>query len=659
MVAQQKKSAGSGSSRGAISKRKSAARTDRDGDVSMGALSASRGGGISKGGKSRGTTRAGAAAEKGGARSAAPRINGERAQREIAKHITSGGALRKRPASADDVPEEIRVTGWKNSKAANNDDGGLHSLIVWIEKKATTKHRSSNKQVKVKKSRVEGDDLIISVPKSDVPAVLRTNGWVFAGTNIKVERASAQDLTAPAPGSTTQSTIAMLQGVLARRYNAETKLLDLSALGADPDLKASAIFDSRSTTSKFFPAMMKVLDNQFESTHAKNEAIVSVSLANNELPNITAVTTLAQTLPHIKNLDLSNNAFANLAAIEAWRRKFRTLDLLVLSPNPLEQNEPDYAEKVVNWYPKLRILNNIQVRSDEDLAKPLHNTDLPFPIRAPVFQDEGQIAENFLRNFFAGYDSDRAAVAQHFYDASSDFSLAVNTQALKDPAHPATVQPQEWDLYIKRSRNLKKIQQLPARQARLYRGSQAIAEAWAMLPVTRHPDLATEARKWNIECQLMPGIPDPTGASPGGVDGFIITVHGEFNEIDVPTNNVTKTRSFDRVFTLGPGGPSGVRVVNDMLTIRGYGGFQAFEPDEPSIQQPVADVAAPAVGMPPGLTPELAEQMVLELQKQTGMIIGYATDCLDQVQWDFDRALQTFNSVRANLPPEAFVVVAT
>ena len=473
---------------------------------------------------------------------------------------------------------------------------------------------------------------------------------------MKIERASAQDLTAPGTGETKESTVAMLTNVLARRYNPETKLLDLSALGQDPDLKASAIFDSRSTTSKFFPALMKVLDNQFETAAAKYDAIQSVTLANNDLANVTPVTTLAQTLPQLKNLDISNNNFEQLTAIDSWRRKFHKLDHLVIDPNPLVANDPDYATTLLNWYPKLRLLNHVQVRTDDEAMKGVQVTDIPFPIRGPCFQDDGQIAENFLRNFFAGYDSDRAAVAQHYYDAQSDFSLSVNTQAPRDPNSPNTMQPQEWDLYIKRSRNLKKIQQLPARQARLFRGSQAIAEVWATIPVTRHPDLASEANKWSIECHIQSGVPDLTGASRGGVDGFIIIVHGQFDEIDVSTNQVKKTRSFDRVFTIGPGGPSGVRVVNDMLTVRAYGGHQAFEPEETAPQQPNGGVEAVVPGLPAGLAPELAEQMLLELQKQTNMVVGYAKDCLDQVQWDFNRAVQTFESVKANLPADAFVV---
>jgi nuclear RNA export factor len=58
------------------------------------------------------------------------------------------------------------------------------------------------------------------------------------------------------------------------------------------------------------------------------------------------------------------------------------------------------------------------------------------------------------------------------------------------------------------------------------------------------------------------------------------------------------------------------------------------------------------------MTVELAEQMVLELQKQTRMTLQYAKDCLEQVNWDFNKALEVFGNVRASLPAEAFVPVA-
>ncbi|KAJ4173929.1 nuclear mRNA export, poly(A)+RNA binding protein [Fusarium falciforme] len=46
-----------------------------------------------------------------------------------------------------------------------------------------------------------------------------------------------------------------------------------------------------------------------------------------------------------------------------------------------------------------------------------------------------------------------------------------------------------------------------------------------------------------MDCHPLQGLADPSGQSPGGVDGLIITVHGEFEEQD-PGTNVTGKRSF-------------------------------------------------------------------------------------------------------------------
>lgn len=484
------------------------------------------------------------------------------------------------------------------------------------------------------------------------------NGYGWAGTTVAIERlgGAAQD-----SGPTTEDTKAMLKGVLERRYNFETKFLDLSALGQDPELQKKNVFDQKSTTSKLFPALMRVLEYAFDTPAERDAAITSVSLANNELADVTTVTPLSLTLPKLHNLDLSNNRLQKLSALETWRRRFYHLQHLILSGNPIEQSEPDYAAEILKWYPNLRMLNNVQVRTEEDIPKKSTIAELPFPIRTPLFQDQEGIVENFVRTFFVGFDSDRAALASHYYDDKSDFSYAVNTQAPRDPAATEHIEKQEWDQYIRNSRNLKKISQLPARQSRIFKGTKAVADAFEGMPKTKHPDLASEARKWMIEAHIQPGVPDPTGQSPNGVDGFVITVHGEFEELDA-AGQAKKKRSFDRTFVIGPGGgPSGVRVVNDMLTVRAYGGAQAFEPDQfeawntaDAAQQATASLDM-APQLPPGITVEMAEQMVAELQKQTGMNVQYAKDCLDAAGWDFQKGLETFASVKGNLPTEAFV----
>jgi nuclear RNA export factor len=494
------------------------------------------------------------------------------------------------------------------------------------------------------------------VPAEDAGAILRLDGWQWAGVNVKVERMGG-DANAP-ESSKTEQTRDLIKGVLERRYNIENKFLDLSTLRQDEKLKEQAIFNVKSTAGKFFPAMMRVLEGAFETPKDKDEAVLSVSLADNELTDLAAMSSLSQTLPKLKNLDLSNNKFEKLSQLSVWKKRFLHLEQLILSGNPLEQAEPDYAASVIQWYPNLRSLNGIQVRTEEDIANRSKTPDLPFPIRSPAFQDEGGIAEGFIRTFIAGFDTDRAGLATLYYDEQSDFSYSVNTGAPRDPSSAESTEKQEWGDYIKNSRNLKKITTLPARQNRMFRGPQAVSDVFASLPRTKHADLATEAKNNMIEAHIQPGVPDPSGASQAGVDGFFISIHGEFDEVDITTGQAKKKRSFDRTFILGPGGQSGVRVVNDILNVRAYGGAQAFDPDNfegwngPAAAAPVPE-GVPQ--LPAGLTIEMAEQMCLELQKQTRMTIGYAKECLEQVNWDFATSLQAFESVKASLPPDAFV----
>ncbi|KAK4565454.1 nuclear mRNA export, poly(A)+RNA binding protein [Recurvomyces mirabilis] len=638
----------------AATRRRAGLRADRDGDVAMGLPIKGRAG-VAKSSTPTGPRKDPAA------RPARGGILGATAQRAILRQaagtrdvsmkegrisVTRGGLV------------GLKVSGWNKSKAADNADGGVSALIKWLEKKASSKLGSRARNVKIKKSYVEGSDLIIKVPSEDANALVRMNGYGWAGSTVSITRTDGAASDTAGPPSQAEETKAMLRGVLERRYDPDTKFLNLSSLGQDEELKNQHMFDKKSTASKFFPAMMIVFDHAFDKKEDRDAAVTSVSLANNDLEDLTAVSTLSLHLPKVQNLDLSNNKFAKLGSLNNWRRRFNHLQHLILTGNPLEQNEPSYQQEIVNWYPTLRQLNGIQVRTEEEIAKKATMPDLPFPIRSALFKDEGGIAENFIRTFFTGFDTDRANLANYYYDNDSEFSYAVNTSAPRDPNAADKAETGNWEAYLKHSRNLKKISQLPARQSRKFRGAQAVAEVFAGMPATKHPDLAAEARKWIVEAKMVPGVPDVSGASPAGVDGFLITIHGEFDELDIASGQAKKKRSFDRTFIVGPGGPATVRVVSDLLTIRSYGGTQAFEPDnfegynmDPQ-QQQVPEAAAP--GLPAGLDVAQAEQMVAQLIQQTNMTLQYAKDCLEQVAWNYPMALQAFESVKGNLPPEAF-----
>ena len=134
--------------------------------------------------------------------------------------------------------------------------------------------------------------------------MLRINNNVFAGAHVTVEEYTAataldHELAAvdPVPGSTADTKVKMTT-ILGKRFFPATKLLNLSKLSDDPDLNQMGIFDTVSTKSKFFPALMKVWELGFKTVAERREAVELVSLAENKLSNI-AVSYTHLTLPTI------------------------------------------------------------------------------------------------------------------------------------------------------------------------------------------------------------------------------------------------------------------------------------------------------------------------------------------------------------------------
>lgn len=462
------------------------------------------------------------------------------------------------------------------------------------------------------------------------------------------------------PSQAAKDTKAKMTAFLGKRYFAETKLLNLSGLGTDPDLVEMGMFNSTSTESKFFPALMKVCELSFDSPAKRKEAVESISLANNQLPNVAAITTLSQTFPDIKNLDMSNNQFKDIGALVSWRWKFRDLDFLDLSGNPVCA-EPSFKETMLKWYPKLRTLNNMPVRTAEEIAA---KKKTPIPVMPPVFHDDSHIAENFLKAFFVGFDNNRHDLLNNVYDDGTVFSLSVNTSAPRAPQSATTA----WDSYIKKSRNLLRITHLNTRMNRTYTGRESIRDAWKSLPMTKHPDLLTNANEWLIECHAIPGLPDVSGQNTAGVGGLLIMVHGKLDEIDPRTGSKLDTRSFDRTFILGPGaGLGGLRVTNDILCLRAFGDCQAWIPEGP---QPVVPPPVPAAipaplpqqrpphpeakdgyGMPlPGKTDEQVkkEQLVLETSFRTKMTLQFSEMALAGNNWDLEASLKNFEQLKVS-----------
>lgn len=513
---------------------------------------------------------------------------------------------------------------------------------------------------------------MITASPEDIMTIETLEGYQFAGSALAFKpigplasdilKALDAKMETNTP-SKTEETKDKLKGILASRYNGELKLLNLSNLANDAGLKEMGVFDGTTTTSKIFPALMAICDGLFESRKAKLDAVLSVTLADNGLTTISDVFALGSTFPDLKNLDLSRNNLADLRSIDGWKHKFRSLENLMLIGNPIEQQLTTLKDELLKRYPKLQILNNVQLRTAEDIAAAraaMKARPLAIPIQDPSFRDVAQVGENFIRQFLPLYDSNRTQLASIYYDAESVASISINMVAPHEKQPGSGAIPQ-WHPYTPHSRNLVKITHLPSRMGRQKRGLQQIQELWASLPATRHPDLQTSSEKYIIECNSIPGLSDPSGVNPGGVDGLMLTIHGEFEEPPpTPSNSTDRAmRSFSRTFILGPGAPGNnpIRVVSDMMVLRAWSPVARPVPmsAQPQIQTPLPTIPLEPLQQQMMATPvqitdqQRQEAMAIELVRKSGMTLEYSVLCLTETGWNFDQAFAAFTANKVGL----------
>ena len=174
------------------------------------------------------------------------------------------------------------------------------------------------------------------------------------------EEEEVEDPTARKARLESNPAFRLMKDFLSRRYDAANKLLNLSAIGTDSEILTAGMFATDGAQRKFFPALMTVCDGMLETQEAKEAAIDSVTLSGNNLENTHVVYTLVHSFRHIKNLDLSNNKFPTLAALQPWKGRYRNLEHLIVDPF----EEMGWEDEITSWFPRLKILNGVQVRPD-------------------------------------------------------------------------------------------------------------------------------------------------------------------------------------------------------------------------------------------------------------------------------------------------------
>ncbi|GAV53970.1 hypothetical protein ZYGR_0AK04720 [Zygosaccharomyces rouxii] len=457
---------------------------------------------------------------------------------------------------------------------------------------------SRTTRISVVDAMVEGPLVVGYVAsRADAESLLKWNGIRFAGNNLKFEILSGSGND----GAGTNSTITLLKNFLYKRYNAQTKMLDLGNLHADPDLVQKGLFSSMSTQSKMFPALMKLASKEPQMF------VESVNLSNNNLKDISGITTLAQTFPNLKNLCLANNQISRFRTIEVWKNKFKELRELLMTNNPITSDKL-YRSEMMRLFPKLVILDNVMVRDEQKLTSIY---SIPMKIQPFFFENNeiGPSSTDFVTNFLNFWDTDRMQLLG-LYTPQSQFSISVDSSIPPSSVAESDQNP-SFGYYLPHSRNISKVSSEKSIEQRLSLGPEAMSNLFGAIPKTKH-HLQDMPDEYSMQTVTYPQI-----------NGFIVTLHGFFEEVGKPdadvnnkssagrsrrfnhghnaTNNRLYKKSFDRTWVIVPTG-SGVVVASEMLTIRPFAA-NAWVQQSPAIPQPSQPQPQPQPPLAPQIDP--------------------------------------------------------
>ncbi|QPG73413.1 hypothetical protein FOA43_000723 [Brettanomyces nanus] len=525
----------------------------------------------------------------------------------------------------------------------------------------------------------------------DAEELEKCSGIRFAGDTLRIQIIDPVGISGDGRNQVTMNTISILRSFLRARYNASAKMLDLTNMVNDQTLVQNGLFSSSTTSSKFFPALMKL------ATQDKMD-VESINLSDNRLDdNCRYLTELALSYPKLKNLAIGNNKISRLEFFNRLKNKFPYLRELIVSGNPLVANDnPTVLKGIVDIFPRLIIINGQQVR-DEAKVNALFN--FPVVTKSMFFEtpDLSKVAANFIAAYLNMWDGQRHDLLQ-LYTPDSQFSYQVDTTRVGDaPSGPMSSANgsagSSWSHYLSHSRNLKRVSGARSRMIRLFVGTDAIGKAFQALPKTQH-SLQQNPNLYSMETISFPPL-----------NGMQITLHGEFNETAHPEqpfpehkssnrggryNNQSRggsrleKRSFDRAFVVIPGPGGSFIVASDMLLVKPYSGNLAWSEEQRPVSAPSAVAVIPPVGLasngvavpgigatsnmapvalapnqifPPDVAAKLSpeqQQLVLKIMHETRLNLQFTIMLCEQSNWNYAAAGQNFANSKSQIPPQAY-----
>uniref|UniRef100_A0AAR2IY77 Nuclear RNA export factor 1 n=1 Tax=Pygocentrus nattereri TaxID=42514 RepID=A0AAR2IY77_PYGNA len=324
--------------------------------------------------------------------------------------------------------------------------------------------------------------------------------------------------------------------------------------------------------------------------------LVCLNLSNNRLYRLDDLADIVNKVPNLKILNLSHNELKSERELD----KLKGLRLVELSldRNPLCDHFKDQAD----YIRLVLILSCPSYFCSEELKS---------------------LILCFLQQYYTIYDSaDRQPLLDAYHDGAT-FSLII----------PFSMQnPSKCSLgeYQKDSRNIKRVRDSTTRFRLLKHTRLNVVAFLNELPKTHH-DIAS----FNVDVNTYTNTL------------LSFTVSGVFKEVDGKSRD--SYRAFSRVFIAVSPGNGTLCIVNDEMFIRNA-------TTEEIRRAFVAPAPTPSSSPVPTLS-ATQQEMLSAFSLKSGMNLEWSQKCLQDNDWDFDRAAQIFTDlkVQGKIPDVAFI----
>uniref|UniRef100_A0AAQ5ZU83 TAP-C domain-containing protein n=1 Tax=Amphiprion ocellaris TaxID=80972 RepID=A0AAQ5ZU83_AMPOC len=382
------------------------------------------------------------------------------------------------------------------------------------------------------------------------------------------------------------------------------------------DLKPEHLEHLKQCMAKRFDGSQQALDlNNIRTDPDLVSQNIEVIL--NRKTNMEAVIKIIEeNIPELAGLNLSNNRIHKLDELTELVSKVPNLKTLNLSHNELKSDrELDKVKglKLVELWLNRNPLCDLfkdqasYIRSDgHDLPPPI-GFDVETPTTIPPCKVR-----------------DRQPLLDAYHDGAS---LSLTTPySTQNPSRSSLGE------YHKDSRNLKRIKDSTMRFRLLKHTRLNVVAFLNELPKTQH-DIASFTIDVNTYTNTL----------------LSFTVSGVFKEVVVDGKSRESTMAFSRVFITVPAGNSGLCVVNDQLFIR-------MATTEEIRRAFVAPAPTPSSSPVPTLTAP-QQEMLTAFSLKSGMNLEWSQKCLQDNEWDFNRAAQIFTQLKTEgkIPDVAFI----